>query len=55
MVFLLSIIRGRDRDQRTIAFVAVGLIGIAVEDHTKPYLTKILDAIRSSLPSKVLL
>lgn len=54
MSFLLSTIRIRDRDQRTTAFVAIGLVAIAIEDHIKPYLTRILDAIRSYLPSKVL-
>lgn len=54
MLFLLATIRGRDRDQRTNAFVAVGLVAIAIEDHIKPYLSKILELIRSFLPSKVL-
>lgn len=53
MVFLLNIQLPRDREQRSNAFVAIGLVAIAVEDHTKPYLAKILDAIRSALPSKV--
>ncbi|XP_050539572.1 serine/threonine-protein kinase mTOR [Daktulosphaira vitifoliae] len=52
MMYLLSTIRGREREQRTNAFVAVGLVAIAVEDHTKPYLARILDVIRTSLPSK---
>lgn len=55
MLFLLATIRGRDRDQRTYAFVAVGLVAIAIEDHIKPYLSKILELIRSFLPSKVFL
>lgn len=55
MLFLLATIRGRDRDQRTHAFVAVGLVAIAIEDHIKPYLSKILELIRSFLPSKVFL
>lgn len=54
MLFLLSTIRGRDRDQRTNAFVAIGLVAIAIEDHIKPYLARILDSIRSYLPSKVM-
>lgn len=54
-MFLLSTIRGRERDLRINAFVAVGLVAIAVEDHTKPYLARILDVIRTSLPPKVLL
>jgi len=54
MLFLLATIRGRDRDQRTYAFVAVGLVAIAIEDHIKPYLSKIVELIRSFLPSKVL-
>lgn len=55
MLFLLANIRSRDREQRTSSFVTIGLIAIAVEDHTKPYLAKILDLIRNALPSKVLL
>jgi len=55
MLFLLATIRGRDRDQRTYAFIAVGLVAIAIEDHIKPYLSKILELIRSFLPSKVFL
>lgn len=54
MLFLLATIRGRDRDQRTYALVAVGLVAIAIEDHIKPYLSKIVELIRSFLPSKVL-
>lgn len=55
MLVLLANVRGRDRDQRNSSFVTIGLIAIAVEDHTKPYLAKILELIRSALPSKVLL
>lgn len=55
MTFLLSNIRGRDREQRINSFVTIGLISIAVEDHAKPYMARVLDVIRSSLPSKVLL
>lgn len=53
MLFLLSITRGRG-DQRTNALVAIGLVAIAAGDHTKPYLARVLDVIRSTLPSKVL-
>lgn len=53
MLFLISTARGRDKDQRTNAFVAIGLVTIAIEDHIKPYLAKILDAIRCFLPIKV--
>lgn len=56
MVFLLLTIQlTRDRELRSNAFVAVGLVAITVEDHTKPYLAKILEAIRGALPTKVLL
>lgn len=53
MLFLLSNVRSRD--QRTNAFVSIGLVTIAIGDHMKPYFTKILDAIKLCLPPKVLL
>lgn len=53
MSYLLATIRGRDRDLRNNAFVAVGLVSVAIEDHTKPYSARILDVIRNFLPSKV--
>lgn len=55
MSVLLANVRGRDRDQRNNSFVAIGLIAIAVEDHNKLYLTKVLELVRGVLPSKVLL
>lgn len=49
MSFLLSSSRGGDREQQTNVFVAVGLVAIALEDHIKPYLAKIFNAIQNSL------
>ncbi|KAG8279049.1 hypothetical protein J6590_008067 [Homalodisca vitripennis] len=51
MVYLLTTLRGRDRDRAT-AFTTIGLIAVAVEDHIKPYLPKIMEIIRASLPTK---
>lgn len=51
MTFLLSSIR--NRDLRTNAFVAVGLVAVAVGDHIKPYLARTLENIKQCLPSKV--
>lgn len=55
MSVLLANVRGRDCDQRNASFVAIGLISIVIKDHTKLYLTKVLEIVRSVLPSKVLL
>lgn len=52
MVYLLTTLRGRDRDRAT-AFTTIGLIAVAVEQHIKPYLPKIMEIIKSSLPTKV--
>lgn len=52
MVYLLTTLRGRDRDRAT-AFTTIGLIAVAVEQHIKPYLPKIMEIIKSSLPAKV--
>lgn len=52
MVYLLSTLRGKDRD-RASAFITIGLIAVAVEEHIKPHLPKIMEVIRNSLPSKV--
>lgn len=53
MVYLLSTLRGKDRD-RALAFTTIGLIAVAVEEDIKPHLPKIMEVIRASLPSKVL-
>lgn len=52
MVYLLSTLRGKDRD-RASAFVTIGLIAVAVEENIKQYLPKIMEFIRVSLPAKV--
>ncbi|XP_054269929.1 serine/threonine-protein kinase mTOR-like [Macrosteles quadrilineatus] len=51
MVYLLATLRGRDRDRAT-AFTTIGLIAVAVEKNIKPYLPKIMEIIRASLPTK---
>ncbi len=52
MVYLLSTLRGKDRD-RASAFITIGLIAVAVEENIKSHLPKIMEFIRASLPAKV--
>ena len=52
MQYLLSSLRGREKDRST-AFITIGLIAVAVEDDIKPYLPRIMEVIRVSLPAKV--
>lgn len=49
MNHLLTTVRGRDKDRPT-AFTTIGLIAVAVDDNIRPYLPKIFDLIRASLP-----
>jgi FKBP12-rapamycin complex-associated protein len=49
--YLLLSLRGREKD-RAAAFTTIGLIAVAVDEDIKPYLPKIMDVIKSSLPSK---
>nr|CAD7429912.1 unnamed protein product [Timema monikensis] len=51
MQYLLGSLRGREKDRCT-AFTTIGLIAVAVEDDIKPYLPRIMEVIRVSLPSK---
>ncbi|GBN02820.1 Serine/threonine-protein kinase mTOR, partial [Araneus ventricosus] len=50
MAYLLSCLK-RDRE-RYNSFNAVGLLAVAVKLEIKPYIPKIMDVIRASLPSK---
>jgi hypothetical protein len=52
MQYLLLSLRGREKDRST-AFTTIGLIAVAVEDDIKPYLPRIMEVIRVSLPAKV--
>lgn len=52
MVYLLSTLRGKDKD-RASAFITIGLIAVAVEEHITPHLPKIMEFIRASLPTRV--
>lgn len=52
MQYLLLSLRGREKDRST-AFTTIGLIALAVEDDIKPYLPRIMEVIRVSLPAKV--
>ncbi|OXU22583.1 hypothetical protein TSAR_001785 [Trichomalopsis sarcophagae] len=51
MHYLIVSLRGREKD-RAAAFSTIGLIAVAVDEAIKPYLPKIMDVIKSSLPSK---
>ena len=50
MLYLLSCLR-RDRE-RSAAFQAIGLLAISVHDGINKHLPKVMEFIRSSLPSK---
>jgi FKBP12-rapamycin complex-associated protein len=52
MVHLLGCLRARDKD-RALAFTTIGLIAVAVEEDIRPFLPKIMEVIKASLPSKV--
>lgn len=49
--YLLLSLRGREKD-RAAAFTTIGLIAVAVDEAIKPYLPKIMEVIKSSLPSR---
>ncbi|KOX79033.1 Serine/threonine-protein kinase mTOR [Melipona quadrifasciata] len=49
--YLLMTLRSREKD-RYAAFTTIGLIAVAVEDSINPYLSKIMEVIKSLLPSK---
>ncbi|PNF25178.1 Serine/threonine-protein kinase mTOR, partial [Cryptotermes secundus] len=51
MQYLLLSLRGREKDRST-AFTTIGLIALAVEEDIKPYLPRIMEVIRVSLPAK---
>ncbi|CAG5108662.1 Similar to Mtor: Serine/threonine-protein kinase mTOR (Rattus norvegicus), partial [Cotesia congregata] len=51
MNYLLMTLRGREKD-RHAAFMTIGLIAVAIGDSIKPYLSKIMEVIKMSLPSK---
>ncbi|KAL1122375.1 hypothetical protein AAG570_003780 [Ranatra chinensis] len=51
MVYLLSTLRGRERD-RSAAFITIGYIAVAVEMNIMSHLPKIMDVIRANLPNK---
>ncbi|KMQ92782.1 serine threonine-protein kinase mtor [Lasius niger] len=51
LAYLLLILRSREKD-RYAAFTSIGFIAVAVEDAINPYLPKIMEVIKSLLPSK---
>ena len=51
IIYLLMTLKNREKD-RAAAFTTIGLIAVAVEDAIKPYRSKIMEMIKSSLPSK---
>ena len=53
MLHCLSVAKGRDKD-KSPAFVCAGLLTIACKPATLNFIPKILDTIKSTLPTKVL-
>ncbi|XP_025831250.1 serine/threonine-protein kinase Tor [Agrilus planipennis] len=51
MNYLLNTLKGREKE-RSSAFVTIGLIAVALEDYIKPYVDKIMEVIKMSLPSR---
>lgn len=49
MNYLMTSLRGREKD-RAQAFLAIGLVAVAIQEDIRPYLSKIMDVIRMSLP-----
>ncbi|XP_066259712.1 serine/threonine-protein kinase mTor [Euwallacea similis] len=49
MNYLCSILRGREKD-RNSAFVTIGLIAVAVEEEFDPYVERVMELIKLSLP-----
>jgi hypothetical protein len=50
MGYLLQSLKSKERSD---AFITIGLISIAVDGNIKPYLPKIMEIVRASLPNKV--
>lgn len=51
MNYLLNTLRSREKE-RFHAFVTTGLIAVAIEEDIRPYIPKIMDVIRATLPSR---
>lgn len=51
VAYLLAALRGKEKD-RSMAYVTLGYIALAVEGEIKRYLPAIMDAIRQTLPPK---
>ncbi|XP_066992513.2 serine/threonine-protein kinase mTOR isoform X2 [Anabrus simplex] len=51
MLYLLTSLRGREKDRST-AFTTIGLIAVAVGDDIKPYVHRIMEVVRASLPPR---
>ncbi|KAK7869671.1 hypothetical protein R5R35_010033 [Gryllus longicercus] len=51
MQYLLGSLRGREKD-RSAAFTTIGLIAVAVGTDIKPYLPRVMEVVRVSLPPK---
>lgn len=49
--YLLNTLRGKEKD-RNNAFVTLGYIAVAVEDDIEPYLSRIFEIVKSTLPAK---
>lgn len=49
MQYLMNALKGRERSS---AFVAIGLLAVATDTGIRRYLSRVLDVVRQSLPSK---
>lgn len=49
--YLLTTLRGKEKDRNT-AFVTLGYIAVAVEDEIQPYLPRIFEIVKATLPHK---
>lgn len=49
MTYLLASLRGREKE-RPLSFMAIGLVAVAIQEGISPYLPKIMEFLRVSLP-----
>lgn len=49
MNYLMGTLRGREKE-RAQSFTAIGLIAVAIQEDIRPYLPKIMEFLRVSLP-----
>lgn len=49
MSYLLASLRGREKE-RALSFTTIGLVAVAIQDGIRPYLPKIMEFLKVSLP-----